>query len=196
MKCAICKTKKCYEGKDCTKIKDAVTSKYGESENKKIMQISSKIESEGYMKLTRLEELILFCSEMNFKKIGVAFCIGLEEEARILHNILERKFGVYSVCCKVCGINKSEFKLSKVRDKDFEAMCDPIGQATILNDNKTDLNIIFGLCMGHDILFSKYSKAPVTTLLVKDRVLAHNPAGALNKYYRNKLKSKLDDNEI
>ncbi len=41
--------------------------------------------------------------------------------------------------------------------------------------------------MGHDILFSKYSKAPVTTFIVKDRVLAHNPVGALNKYYRNKL---------
>jgi len=75
-------------------------------------------------------------------------------------------------------------------------MCDPIGQAIILNDNKTDLNIICGLCMGHDILFSKYSKALVTTFIVKDRVLAHNPIGALNKYYRNKLKSRLENNEI
>ena len=148
------------------------------------------------MKLTRLEELARFCSEMNFKKIGVAFCIGLEEEAKILHKILEKNFDVFSVCCKVCGIDKEKSGLKKIKEDRYEAMCDPIGQATILNDNKTDLNIIFGLCMGHDILFSKYSKAPVTTLLVKDRVLAHNPVGALNKYYRNKLKSKLDDNEI
>ena len=32
--------------------------------------------------------------------------------------------------------------------------------------------------MGHDILFTKHSKAPVTTLAVKDRVLTHNPLGA------------------
>ncbi len=188
MKCALCKTKKCYEGVDCTKIKDEIIPNYTKSENKKIMQISSKIESGGYMKLTRLEELIMFCNEMNFKKIGVAFCIGLEDEAKSLHEILEKNFDVYSVCCKVCGINKSEFKLNKVRDNDFEAMCNPIGQAKVLNEHGTDLNIICGLCMGHDLLFSKYSKAPVTTLIVKDRVLAHNPVGALNKYYRNKLK--------
>jgi len=66
-------------------------------------------------------------------------------------------------------------------------MCDPIGQAIILNSCETDLNIICGLCMGHDILFSKYSKAPVTTFIVKDRVLAHNPVGVFNKYYVNKL---------
>jgi uncharacterized metal-binding protein len=33
--------------------------------------------------------------------------------------------------------------------------------------------------MGHDVLFSKYTHAPATTLVVKDRVLGHNPVGAL-----------------
>jgi len=42
-----------------------------------------------------------------------------------------------------------------------------------------------GLCVGHDMLFTRHSRAPVTTLVVKDRVLAHNPAGALySGYYR------------
>jgi len=117
------------------------------------------------MKLTRLEELIIFCKKMNFKKVGIAFCIGLEEEAKILHRILEEHFDVYSVCCKVCGIDKEKFELKKIKKASHETMCDPIGQAMILNDNKTDLNIIFGLCVGHDILFSKYSKAPVTPCL-------------------------------
>ena len=51
--------------------------------------------------------------------------------------------------------------------------------AKILNDAKTDLNIVMGLCVGHDILFHKYIQGPTTTLVVKDRVLAHNPAAAL-----------------
>ena len=66
-----------------------------------------------------------------------------------------------------------------------EAVCNPIGQALCLERCGTDLNIIVGLCMGHDILFTKSSHAPVTTLIVKDRVLSHNPAGAIyTAYYK------------
>ena len=60
----------------------------------------------------------------------------------------------------------------------------------IFNKEKTDLNVINGLCVGHDTLFMKYSEAPVTYLVVKDRVLAHNPVGALNttmSYYKRLL---------
>jgi uncharacterized metal-binding protein len=44
--------------------------------------------------------------------------------------------------------------------------------------------------VGHDTLFIKCSKAPVTVFAVKDRVLAHNPIAALylsDGYYKNKL---------
>jgi len=44
--------------------------------------------------------------------------------------------------------------------------------------------------VGHDSFLYRYSDAFVTTLVVKDRVLAHNPAGALycaGGYYKNKL---------
>jgi uncharacterized metal-binding protein len=40
-------------------------------------------------------------------------------------------------------------------------------------------NVLLGLCVGDDTLFIKHSKAPVTVLAVKDRVLAHNPLGVL-----------------
>lgn len=69
-------------------------------------------------------------------------------------------------------------------------MCNPILQAKILNNEKTDLNVVIGLCVGHDSLFYKYSDALTTTLITKDRVLAHNPAGALyqtNTYYKKLL---------
>ena len=70
-------------------------------------------------------------------------------------------------------------------------MCNNIAQAKILNRVKTDLNVLMGLCLGHDALFLKHSKAPVTVLAVKDRVLAHNPLGAIyaDHYYERKLAS-------
>ena len=36
-----------------------------------------------------------------------------------------------------------------------------------------------GLCVGHDSLFYKYSKALVTTLVAKDRVTGNNPVAAI-----------------
>ena len=36
-----------------------------------------------------------------------------------------------------------------------------------------------GLCVGHDSLFYQHAKAVTTTLVVKDRVLMHNPVSAL-----------------
>ena len=74
--------------------------------------------------------------------------------------------------------------------RSYEAICNPILQAQLLNEQKTDLNVIVGLCVGHDSLFIKHSDAPVTTLITKDRVLGHNPAAALytsNFYYQRLL---------
>jgi uncharacterized metal-binding protein len=63
--------------------------------------------------------------------------------------------------------------------------CNPVGQALTLNQQGTELNVIMGLCMGHDVLFTKFSKAPVTTLVVKDRAMCHNPVAPLvNRYWR------------
>jgi len=184
MKCAVCDDKECYTSKDCTSIKGEVASEYSKKENYDIMRGATAIESEGYMKLTRIEELIAFSKEMGFRKLGMAFCIGLENEARVIHEILSKDFEVSSVCCKVCGLSKKDFNLKELEGGGKSA-CNPIGQARVLNNEKTELNMIVGLCVGHDILFTKYSNAPVTTLAVKDRVLAHNPLGAVySRYYR------------
>ncbi|MEA2076103.1 MAG: DUF1847 domain-containing protein [Euryarchaeota archaeon] len=211
MNCAGCKEKACAKGKDCTDIAEEAKVAYkdkGDAEVLKSLRVSARIESRYYMKKTRIEEVIQYAQEMGYKRVGVAFCIGLEKEAEILCSILSQYFEVSSVCCKVCGIDKSYFELERLRkdravnDKgavagakvemapeEGEAMCNPIGQALILNREKTDLNIILGLCIGHDILFTKYAEAPVTTLAVKDRVLAHNPLGALySGYYLKKLR--------
>ena len=184
MKCAICDEKECYNSKDCTGLRECVE-KLFIPEVIKSMKVSARIEAEHYMKKTRLEELILYCKEMGYKRLGIAFCVGLAGEARIVHDILSREFEVHSACCKICGIEKSTLDLDRLHpDKEVDTTCNPIGQALVLNQDETDLNIILGLFIGHDILFTEHSAAPVTTLAVKDRVLAHNPLGAIySKYY-------------
>ena len=69
-------------------------------------------------------------------------------------------------------------------------MCNPLLQAEILNQEKTDLNIVLGLCVGHDALFLKKAEAFSTVLAAKDRVTGHNPLAAVytvHSYYQ-KLK--------
>jgi uncharacterized metal-binding protein len=108
-----------------------------------------------------------------------------------LAEILEAQgFEVVSVCCKAGGVDKMGLGIDeqdKVRPGHFEAACNPIAQAEFLNRSQTDMNIIVGLCVGHDMLFNKHSAAPVTTLVVKDRVTGHNPVSVLygqNFYYK------------
>jgi uncharacterized metal-binding protein len=176
--CARCKSKECRDGKDCF----SQTSKHRPlyfGDIAKLHKAASAIEARYYGKETRLGEIILLAKELGYQRIGLAFCIGLSEEARIIENILSKHFEVVSVCCKVCGIDKKDFGLVRISSEHAEVMCNPAGQARLLGDANTQLNIMCGLCVGHDAIFSKVSKAPVTTLIAKDRVLGHNPAAAV-----------------
>ncbi len=195
--CAGCKTFNCYEGEDCVrgqdfKAYDAPTrSEYRKADNKKLLEVSTRIEGEHYMEWTRIEEIIGFAGQMGYKQIGIAHCVGLINEAKTLKDILDKKFKVHAVCCKFSGIDKKDFNLKQIRNDRRETICNSIGQAMVLNDLGTELNIIVGLCIGHDILFTRYSKAPVTTFIVKDRVTGHNPAITLySNYYSRKFLDK------
>jgi len=138
-------------------------------------------------KIPRVEETIQFAQKMDYHKLGIAFCIGLENEARGLDRILEnRGFQVVSVCCKTGRVDKEKIGLKREETIGgprghlyYESMCSPIAQAEILNSEKVDLAILLGLCVGHDTLFIKYCKVPMTVLVVKDRVFGHNPAAAI-----------------
>jgi uncharacterized metal-binding protein len=91
-------------------------------------------------------------------------------------------FEVASVACKNGGVPKEALGLSdgeKIRPGGHESMCNPISQAELLNRAGCELNVVLGLCVGHDSLFFRHSQGLATTLVAKDRVLAHNPAGAL-----------------
>jgi uncharacterized metal-binding protein len=131
----------------------------------------------------RVQEICEFAHKMGYQKLGVAFCGGLHEEGRIVSDIFKvQGFIVASVMCKCGSVPKETIGVAdkeKIRIGEFESMCNPIVQATILNEVKTDFNVLVGLCVGHDSLFFKYSEAYTTVLVAKDRVLGHNPAAAL-----------------
>ena len=156
---------------------------YGDPEVRRVACASALVESEGYCRWTRVEEIGAFAKKMGFTRIGIATCISMVDLARTLSGILESHgFEVASAACKNGGVPKERLGLrdeDKIRPGTYEAMCNPLSQAELLNDAGCELNIVLGLCVGHDSLFFKHSKGLATTLVAKDRVLAHNPVGAL-----------------
>jgi len=139
----------------------------------------------------RITEICEFAGRMGYKRLGLVFCVGLANEAAVVNNILKTNgFDVVSVCCKAGRTSKD---LIGIEDKDKifqgtdESMCNPVFQAKVLNDEKTEFNILLGLCVGHDSLFFKYAEAYTTVLAVKDRVTGHNPLAPIylhNTYYK------------
>ena len=161
--------------------------RYEEGRNHDIMVASAEVEYEGYCQWTRVQEIMEFAKKIGAKKIGIANCIGLINEARIFAKILRANgFEAYAIICKVAG----KIGIPAQCEEIGAAMCNPILQARLLNEAKTDLNVVIGLCVGHDSLFYKYSDAYVTTLVTKDRVTGNNPAAALytaQSYYKKKF---------
>ena len=158
-----------------------------DEENAAVTRASAEVETEYYCKATRIEEIVHFAGRMGYKKIGLATCIGLLNEARIAARVFRKAgFEVYGAACKVGSQMKTSVGLPETCEAVGAVMCNPILQAKLLNQAGTDLNVVIGLCVGHDSLFYKYSDALVTTLVTKDRVLGHNPAAALyqaHSYY-------------
>ena len=195
--CADCAAISCHKGDGkypafCVsenmdkELKEKAISQYT-GEELKMMQVAALVECDGYGHLTRVLETIDFAKRMGYKKIGIATCVGLIKETNTLAKIL-RSHGleVFGIGCKAGEVLKRELDIEPRCDKTGVNICNPILQAETLNKENTDFNIIMGLCVGHDMLFTKHSKAPVTTLVAKDRVMGHNPVAALytsNWYY-------------
>lgn len=146
---------------------------------------SAEVEGEYYNEITRVEEIIALAKRLNYRRIGIANCVGLREEARIFAKILRANgFDVYGVVCKIGSMEKTEIGIDECfTKKSGKVMCNPYLQAELLNRHKTDLNVVIGLCAGHDSIFFKHSEAYCTTLITKDRRLGHNPAAALYTTY-------------
>lgn len=182
----------CETGNMDPELLEEVRQKYlNDPENLKIMQSAAAVEYGGYCVLTRVQEVAEFAKKMGYKKIGIATCVGLLRETRIVAKILRSHgFEVYGIGCKVGKISKQDMGIPEECNAIGKSICNPIMQAALLEKYGTEYNLVVGLCVGHDSLFYKYSAAPVTTLVCKDRVLGHNPAAALymsDSFYAKKL---------
>jgi uncharacterized metal-binding protein len=157
----------------------------------RVAHAAALVESEGYCRWTRVEEIVALAKRLGFRRLGIATCISFVDLAHTLSAIFESHgFEVASVACKNGGVPKEQLGVrdeEKIRPGTYEAMCNPVSQAELLNRAGCELNVVLGLCVGHDSLFFRHSHGLATTLVAKDRVLAHNPIGALqlaDTYYQ------------
>ncbi len=140
---------------------------------------------------TRIVEIYEFAEKMKYQRLGLAFCLGLAQEAGVVENILKnRGFEVVSVGCKAGRTSKRRIGIEgedQIFQDTDEAMCNPLFQAKLMNHEQTEFNILLGMCVGRDSIFFKYAEAPTTVLAVKDRVTGHNPLAAIylsDSYYQ------------
>ena len=191
--CADCRQKPCQYGQALEGVPVGCPSKESDQartaalyqgEERRCAQAAAAVEGHGYCQLTRVEEIMDYAMRCGYTKLGLAFCVGLSQEAAALVRVLrDNGFTVQSVCCKNAAVPKSAIGIPRedqVRpEREEEIMCNPIGQAECLNRAGTELNLILGLCVGHDTLFISHSRAPMTYVAVKDRVTGHNPLAAV-----------------
>jgi uncharacterized metal-binding protein len=218
LQCAKCKAKPCREGitdeslfpkycplKTSKKLIKEVLERYQKDEIHSFYLNSALTEKEAYdTKAAREEDRIVpvrprireiaeFAKKIGAKRIGMAFCSGLSDEGARAAAILENHgLEICSVVCSCGALDKSEFGVPedyRIKSKGkFEAGCNPLLQAELLNQAGTDFNVLIGLCVGHDMLFTKHCQAYVTTLVVKDRFTGHNPVISLYTRYHKDIR--------
>ncbi len=121
---------------------------------------AARVESEGYGRWTRAREVVETARRLGIDRLGIAHCQDTRREAVMAASYFSKH-----------GLDVS---LPPLTDD-----CDPQGQALHFERKVTQLNVIVGMCVGHDALFIRHSSAPVTSLVVRDARLRHNPAAAL-----------------
>jgi uncharacterized metal-binding protein len=189
--CATCGTAASFRGDcarmpaDCPTLTHAAlthdVSSYLEPERNEVMKAADATPfTEDRHKRNRVEELIHFASSRGLRRLGVAFCVSMTKEAQALaRQLTAAGLEAELVCCRVGAVDYDEIGLKKAHPERFAAICNPVAQARLLNEAEVELVVQLGLCIGHDLILQEEAKAPVTTLVVKDRSLDHNPITAL-----------------
>ena len=174
-----------------TQILTGARAAYEEQETRELAQAAARTEAAGYCKEPRVEEIMNFARRLGVNRLGIASCVGLLREAKLLQEILEANgFEVFSVCCKVGSIPKEEIGLAdeeKIRPGQFEALCNPVGPGQAAQRGRDRAERRRGAVRGARQSLLPAFQAPVTVLVAKDRVTGHNPVAALytsHSYYR------------
>ncbi|MBT9136855.1 MAG: hypothetical protein DDT34_01941 [Firmicutes bacterium] len=146
---------------------------YVDPDIRRVARVAALVEAAGYRRWRRAEEVIEFARRLGFYRLGVVSCSDMAGVAELYIDVLK----------------KNGFET--IRAGNSQGECEPVAHAALCNDRGTDLNILLGMCVGHDSMFIRHSKAWVTCLVAKDRFLVHNPVGALygaNGYFSQALR--------
>jgi uncharacterized metal-binding protein len=184
MNCTTCDDKVCRKQQtSCNREsfdKTEVIDEYQDVSNSEIVKAAAELVDSGRAgTLSRIQEIIEFAKLMNYQKLGLAYCYGMEQQAKAIESLLTYEwFDVSAVSCSVGGLKQSEVNAASCIHK---VSCNPIGQAEQLNSEEVDLTLVAGICMGHDIILNRNLKMDFTTLVVKDRKHNHAPLLGISK---------------
>ena len=181
MDCITCKTKKCKTLKSCGAenfVKEKLITEYAKPNNQLLIQSAAELVDNGKAgNLNRLQEVTEFIKIMNYKKVGLAYCYGMENDAKLVKDLFANEnIKLSNVACSIGGVSQNSINENC---SIFNVSCNPIGQAFQLNSEGVDLTLIMGICLGHDILLQRNLKSDFTTITVKDRVFKNNPLQAI-----------------
>ncbi len=181
MNCVSCNLKSCRTAQSCgmeSFDRHELRDRYHEPETQRMLQSAAKLVDGGRAgELSRLEELMELIPAMGYEKPSLAYCYGMEKQAQtMVKHFRSRGIPLMGVSCTAGAHRQDELNNASNLPG---VSCNPLSQATQLNEQGADLAILFGQCMGHDILFTREFKGDVTTFVVKDRVHGHCPLKAL-----------------
>jgi uncharacterized metal-binding protein/predicted Fe-Mo cluster-binding NifX family protein len=174
--CIACANRDCLSGGGCRSFPAGTPTAEVGAQLQQITEVAMDIAAEPERVLCRIAELVYFCVEMRYQHVGLAFCVDLLNESETVVRLLRRFVRVTPVCCRAGEPVHDQYGTAS-------STCNPHALARILNEVKTDLNVAVGLSMGCDVVFGRLSQAPVTTLFVKDKLLANNPVSAVHSRY-------------
>lgn len=182
MDCTKCATKGCRSLQPCSDRREEYLHEYGVPGHVMIVNSASELVDGGRAgTLNRLEEIVEYAKIQGYRILGVAYCYGLEKEAKLLQTHLSNAgFQTAMISCTVDGVTEAEINPKKASQA---VSCNPIGQANAINSSGAEFTILMGLCLGHDILIQKQLNMDFTTWLVKDRVTQHRPLDGLPGYH-------------
>jgi uncharacterized metal-binding protein len=182
MECTICNLKSCRQLSSCGSEKfdrNQALQDYHEPGTQAVVQAAAHLVDGGRAgTLSRIEEIAEFATERGWKRLGLAYCFGMETEASLVSRFFRsRKFRVEAVSCSTGAFAQDKMNESSTIHK---TGCNPLGQAEQIKSAKVDLVIEMGLCLGHDMLLhERMAGIPSTTLVVKDRTTLHDPLKAI-----------------
>ena len=145
----------------------------------KLWQAFGRLIGTGGAQKSRVEHIVDFCRSLGVQKIGIGSCLRYLKDAYFLQSVFqEESFDCPVVFCKVGGWQTKDIGVNKETDW---IICNPITQAMILNELGCDVKVTLGLCMGHEMIFTKYAEGYVTNLYVKEKISDERPRDTVKK---------------